>query len=447
MRMIGRADRLTGPVVDRSHLVDQQEGIEVGEAGNRERAVDDEAATLDKTLSRDDTHVSSGIHDTSHNPAAVAPGFEHLRVDLVGSFLRPGSLRAAFSAYGAGMLAPEDLRGAQDAAIRGLIATQERHGLPIVTDGEFRRRQFMESFAEVAGTEPWRKALVASAAARIEANPAPEPLQQEHGNEVRRPVTQRLRLTRNAPLDEYAFAAKVAKKPVKVSIIGPDRLSQRYAYEESRDVYPGELDEFVDDVVRIEQEMIAGLHAAGCRYVHIDAPGYTAYVDEGTLGAMRARGEDPAKNLERSIRADNAIVAAFPELTFGIHLCRGNSRSQWHRKGSYDAIAEQLFGSLAHQRFLLEYDDERSGGFEPLRFVPKGKIVVLGLITSKRPQLESVDELRRRIDEAAKYLPLEQLALSPQCGFASGIAGNQLGEDDQWKKIDLMMQTAAAVWT
>jgi len=318
--------------------------------------------------------------------------------------------------------------------------------LPILTDGEFRRRQFMESFADVAGTEPWRRAIVAGAAARVESNPAPKPLEQEHGNEVRRPVTQRLTLTKNVPLEEYAFAASIATRPVKVSIIGPDRLSQRYAYEESLDVYPGGLDDFVTDVVKVEQEMIDGLRAAGCRYVHIDAPGYTAYVDEGTLGAMRARGEDPQKNLERSIRADNAIVTKFPDVTFGIHLCRGNSRSQWHRKGSYDAVAEQLFGQLAHQRFLLEYDDERSGGFEPLRFVPKGKIVVLGLITSKRPQLESVDELRRRIDEATKYLPLEQLALSPQCGFASGIAGNQLGETDQWKKIDRMLETARAVW-
>ncbi len=408
--------------------------------------MDDEAATLDKTLSGDDTHVSSGIHDTSLDPEAVAGGFSGLRVDIVGSFLRPAALKEAFAAFESGSLDADGLRAAQDAAVRALIAQEERHGLPIVTDGEFRRRQFMESFADVAGTEPWRRALVQSAAARIEGNPAPKPLEQEHGNEVRRPVTRRLALTKNVPLAEYAFAASVATKPVKVTIIGPDRLSQRYAYEESRDVYPGGLDDFVADVVKVEREMIDGLRAAGCRYVHIDAPGYTAYVDEETLGAMRARGEDPQANLARSIRADNAVVADFPGMTFGIHLCRGNSRSQWHRRGSYEAIAERLFNELRHERFLLEYDDERSGGFEPLRFVPKGKIVVLGLITSKRPQLESVDDLRRRVEEAARYLPLEQLALSPQCGFASGIAGNLLGEDDQWKKIDLMMQASRAIW-
>jgi 5-methyltetrahydropteroyltriglutamate--homocysteine methyltransferase len=444
--MIGRAYRFAGTVVDRTHFVYEEKRVEIREAWNRKRPVDGETATLDKTLSGDDTHVSSGIHDTSHNPVAVASGFDDLRVDVVGSFLRPPALKEAFAAFAAGKLDTDALRATQDAAIRTLIAQEERHGLPIVTDGEFRRRQFMESFAEVAGTEPWRQAIVASAAARVENDPAPKPFEQEHGNEVRRRVTQRLKLTRNVPLDEYGFAAQIAAKPVKVTIIGPDRLSQRYAYEESLDVYPGGLDDFVDDVVKVQRQMIDDLKAAGCRYVHIDAPGYTAYVDEGTLGAMRARGEDPKKNLDRSIRADNAVIANFPGVTFGIHLCRGNSRSQWHRKGSYEAIAERLFNELGHDRLLLEYDDERSGGFEPLRFVPKGKIVVLGLITSKRPQLETTDELRRRIDEASKYLPLEQLALSPQCGFASGIAGNQLGEADQWKKIDLMMSTSRAVW-
>jgi 5-methyltetrahydropteroyltriglutamate--homocysteine methyltransferase len=408
--------------------------------------MDDETAPFDETLSGDDTHMSAGIHDASYDPTEGPTGFRDLRVDIVGSFLRPPALKAAFAAYDAGRLDADGLRHAQDSAIRELIAEEERHGLPIVGDGEFRRRQFMESFADVAGTEPWRRALVASAAARIANDPAPKPLEREVGNEVRRPVTERLRLLRNVPLEEYSYAASVATKPVKVTIIGPDRIAQRYAYEESRDVYPGGLDEFVADVVRVEREMIEGLRRAGCRYVHIDAPGYTAYVDDEMLEAMRARGEDPQANLERSIRADNDIVAGFPEITFGIHLCRGNSRSQWHRKGSYDAIAERLFNGLAHQRFLLEYDDERSGGFEPLRFVPKGKIVVLGLITTKRGELESVDQLRRRIDEATKYIPLEQLALSPQCGFASGIAGNLLSEEDQWRKIDLMLETARLVW-
>jgi 5-methyltetrahydropteroyltriglutamate--homocysteine methyltransferase len=375
------------------------------------------------------------------------PSLDHLRVDIVGSFLRPPALKHAATAFAAGAGNAAELHELENAAIAALIAQEERHGLPIVSDGEFRRRHFMESFAQVAGMEPWYGVLNAAAATKAPDEVAkPKVLDKELGNEVRCPVTQRLELVRNAPLEEYRFAASVATRPATVTLIGPDRIGQRYAYEESLGVYPGGLDEFLNEVVRIEREIVGGLTAGGCKYVHIDGPGYTAYVDDDTLAAMRGRGEDPARNLERSIRADNAVVRGFPGVTFGIHLCRGNSRSQWHRKGSYEKIAETLFGSLEHQRFLLEYDDERSGGFEPLRFVPKGKVVVLGLITTKRGALESSDELMRRIDDAAKYLPLEQLALSPQCGFASGLAGNQLTEDEQWRKVDLLVETARRVW-
>jgi len=379
--------------------------------------------------------------------SATLATLDNLRVDIVGSFLRPPALKQAGAAYAAGAGNAEELHRLEDVAIRELIAKEEAHGLPIVSDGEYRRRHFMESFADVAGMEPWRKVLLGAAAIK-----APEgaekvaPLEQEHGNEVRCPVTQRLALVRNAPLAEYTYAASIAKRPATVTLIGPDRIGQRYAYEESLGIYPGGLDEFLDDVVRVEREIVGGLVDAGCRYVHIDGPGYTAFVDDDTLAAMRARGEDPRKNLERSMRADNAVVRNHPGTTFGIHLCRGNSRSQWHRKGSYEAIAEKLFTGLEHQRLLLEYDDERSGNFAPLRFVPKGKVVVLGLITTKRGELEDAETLVRRIDEASKYLPLEQLALSPQCGFASGLAGNQLTEDEQWRKVDLLVQTARRVW-
>jgi 5-methyltetrahydropteroyltriglutamate--homocysteine methyltransferase len=162
---------------------------------------------------------------------------------------------------------------------------------------------------------------------------------------------------------------------------------------------------------------------------------------------MRARGEEPEQNLIRSIAADNAIIEGFEGVTFGIHLCRGNQRSMWHREGTYDAIAEKLFGGLRHQRILLEYDDERSGGFEALRYVPRGgPVVVLGLITTKTPREETIADLKRRIEEASRYLPLEQLALSPQCGFASDVQGNLLSEDDQWRKLDVMLETARQVW-
>jgi 5-methyltetrahydropteroyltriglutamate--homocysteine methyltransferase len=251
---------------------------------------------------------------------------------------------------------------------------------------------------------------------------------------------------RSAVLEEYNFVAALTQRPVKVTIIGPDRLAARFDVENSRSFYPGGVEEFLDDVVGIERQMIRDLHAAGCRYVQLDSSPYTAYADPTSLAEMRARGEDPDAKMQRAIAVDNSVMASFPDMTFGMHLCRGNKRGHYHREGKYDEIAERLFNTLACDRILLEYDDERSGGFEPLRFVPKGKIVVLGLITTKHGEVESVDELRHRIDEAAKYLDLEQLALSPQCGFASALAGNALSEEAQWRKIDVMLETVRAVW-
>jgi 5-methyltetrahydropteroyltriglutamate--homocysteine methyltransferase len=232
---------------------------------------------------------------------------------------------------------------------------------------------------------------------------------------------------------------------VKVSLIGPDRIAQRFDHANSKGIYK-DLEAFVDDVVAIQRTMIRQLVDAGCRYVHIDAPGYTAYVDEPSLAAMRARGEDPAENFSRSLKADARVIEGFPGVTFAIHLCRGNQRSMWHREGSYDAIAERLFNELPHQRFLLEYDSPRAGGFAPLRFVPKDRIVVLGLVSTKVPELESLDELQRRIDEAAKYIPLERLAVSPQCGFGSDVVGNLISEEDQRRKLQRVVEVANKVW-
>ncbi|HYK64252.1 MAG TPA: hypothetical protein VEY94_04855, partial [Patescibacteria group bacterium] len=172
----------------------------------------------------------------------------------------------------------------------------------------------------------------------------------------------------------------------------------------------------------------------------------TAYVDEPSLEAMRARGEDPTEKFSRSLSADNQLIRGFDGVTFGIHICRGNQRSMWHREGAYDAIAERLFNELEHDRFLLEYDSPRAGSFAPLRFVPPGKTVVLGLVSTKIPQLESIDDLKRRIEEASHYLPLEQLALSPQCGFASEFIGNLVSEDDQKRKLERVVETARQVW-
>lgn len=370
-----------------------------------------------------------------------------LRVDLVGSMLRPQTLKDAFARYGSGTADEEQWRRAQDEAIRDLIGKELAHDLPIVVDGEFRRSSFMESFSEVAGVEEWQSGVKTyhEALARADTGNAESRRGQDPILLNRKRVTGKLQLVRNQLLDDYRFAQALTPRPVKITLISADRIQQCFDAKASRAVY-STVEAFLQDVVAVERRMISQLADAGCRYVGIDGPGYTAYVDGPSIAAMRARGEEPMATMERSIEADNEVIAGFPEVTFGVHICRGNRQSMWHREGHYDAIAERLFNGLKHQRLLLEYDTERAGSFEPLRFVPKNKIAVLGLITTKVPRLESVDELRRRIDQASRYLPLEQLALSPQCGFASSLRGNLLSEDDQFRKIDVMLATAANAW-
>jgi 5-methyltetrahydropteroyltriglutamate--homocysteine methyltransferase len=254
-----------------------------------------------------------------------------------------------------------------------------------------------------------------------------------------------IRLLRNGPLDEFRFAQDLTKRVVKASLITPARVAEAYDEAGSRNVYP-DADHFLADVIRIQREMIGGLVDAGCRYIHIDAPDYAAYVDQPSLAAMRERGDDPAVKLERAIVNDNAIIDGFDGVVFGLHVCRGNFRGRWAREGAYDAIAERLYNDLSYRRILLEYDSDRAGGFHSLRFMPQGKIAVLGLISTKSRRVETVDELRRRIEEAARFLPVEQLALSPQCGFGSVLDGNPLDEDTQWRKLEVMVETAARIW-
>ena len=373
-----------------------------------------------------------------------------IRTDVVGSLLRPAAVIAARKKFDQGALDAAGLHAVEDEAVRAAVRLQEDVGLDVISDGEMRRLNFQDSFgAAVEGFDAASSTLQAYTR-RVEGGSALRrwevPLQ-EKGTAIshRRPVKSRLKLARNVPLEEYKFVASVANKPAKVSLIGPDRISQRFDHQNSKAVYP-DMDAFMADVVAIERAIVKSVVDAGCRYVHIDAPGYTAYVDEPSLKQMRDRGEDPAANFSRSLKADAAVIADFPGVTFGIHLCRGNQRSMWHREGSYDAIAERLFTELPHHRFLLEYDSPRAGSFAPLRFMPKGKVAVLGLVSTKVPELESVDDLRRRIDEAAKVLPLEQLAISPQCGFASDVVGNLIGADDQKRKLEVVVETARQVW-
>jgi 5-methyltetrahydropteroyltriglutamate--homocysteine methyltransferase len=353
--------------------------------------------------------------------------------------LRPARLREAM-AYGS--LQGDELRELQDTAIEEVIATQEAHGLPLIVDGEFRRRQFMESFADVAGFDSW---AARHAIARESDREAGQERLEAPSALARTPATEPLRLRRNMPLEEFSFAQARTERPVKATLIGPERILSGYDAEGSKDVYDGP-DEFLADVVAVQREMVSGLVGAGCRYVHIDAPGFTRYADAKSLQRMRDAGVDPDELMGAAIAAENAVIEGFEDVTFGIHLCRGNERSRWHREGTYEAVAQRQFSELKHHRLLLEYDTERAGGFEPLRFVRDDAVVVLGLITTKTGQLEDADELRRRIEDAARYVPLERLALSPQCGFASISDGNDLTEDDQWRKLDLMMEVAASIW-
>ena len=375
-------------------------------------------------------------------------GLARARVDHVGSLLRPAALKAAFRSHAEGRTAADALRAAQDTAIRAVIAAQEHHGLPVVTDGEFRRLNWQVSFSEVEGWDLWGGSWRNFLQHPENRAPGERPLHKGEDAVVsfRAPATARLRLVRSFPLAEYAFARSLACGPVKITLMGPDRVRQMCDIGRSRAVY-ADADAFLADVVAIQREMVTGLVEAGCDYVQIDEPSYTGYVDPPTLERTRAAGEDPIRSLERAVAADNAVIRGLRgRAVFGLHVCRGNRASMWHREGEYDPIAEALFGGLEYDRLLLEYDTERAGSFAPLRFVRKDAIAVLGLITTKTGRVETVDELRRRIDEASRHLPLEQLALSPQCGFASGIAGNLLTEDEQWRKLDVMLETARRVW-
>jgi 5-methyltetrahydropteroyltriglutamate--homocysteine methyltransferase len=372
------------------------------------------------------------------------PTLDRLRADNLGSLLRPEALRRAFERHDAHGIGDNELRHATDEAIREVVAAQERCGLPILTDGEFRRRHFNESFAEVTGF--------------VDAGGAPVLMSQPGGPAAptgpsgetmvtqRRRVVAPLGLARNAPLEEFLFTQALTERPVKATLVNPDGAVQRYDDSgSSLDVYPT-IDDFLRDVIAVGREIVGGLVDAGCRYVQVDAPRYGAYFDSSWAADMKASGRDPQERLARAVEAENALIAGFPGVTFGLHLCRGNRRSQWHYNGGYDAVAEQLFATAAHQRLLLEYDSDRSGSFEPLRFVGDDTVVVLGLITTKSGELEDADEVIRRIEEASRYVPADRLALSTQCGFASVMTGNILSEDDQWRKLELVLSIAERVW-
>jgi 5-methyltetrahydropteroyltriglutamate--homocysteine methyltransferase len=359
------------------------------------------------------------------------------RADNVGSFLRPQELLDARHA-GAD---PERLRAIEDREIVRILAKQHELGFEIFTDGEFRRGGFMtdltdavEGFDSHAGvTRTWNAADAAKGVAP---------------SAVRGIVTEKLRQTRRLTAHELPFLQQHSPGPIKMTLPSATQFPA-IAYKKgiSEHAYPNHS-AFLADVVAIVAAETKALAAEGVAYIQIDAPRYSYYLDPKWRDFLRAEFGEPAALLNEALAADNACFRAArkPGVTLAIHLCRGNNRSQWYASGGYDAIAEKLFNELEVDRFLLEYDDERSGSFEPLRFVPKGKTVVLGLVSSKTPQLEDPTTLLRRIDDASTYIPLENLALSPQCGFASMAEGNLLTEADQWAKLQLVVDTARNVW-
>lgn len=359
------------------------------------------------------------------------------RADHVGSLLRPASVLAAREQAARGAMTYAQLREVEDGEIARLIAKQEAIGLHAVTDGELRRAYFHLDFLE--------RLDGVSVEGAIEANSnAGETV---HFTPPRLSVTGRLAHARDIQVEDFQFIAARTSRTPKVTIPSPTMVHFRGG-RAAIDIhsYP-DLDLFFEDLAQCYRDEIAALYAAGCRYIQLDDTNLAYLCDPKMRQGAIERGDDPDQ-LPRTYSAlINAALRDRPsDMRICIHLCRGNFRSAWFAEGGYEPVAEILFNEMNVDGYFLEYDDERSGDFSPLRFVPKHKIVVLGLITSKRAALESQSEVIARIEEAARYVALDNLCLSPQCGFSSTVHGNDITETDQWKKLELVVETARTVW-
>jgi 5-methyltetrahydropteroyltriglutamate--homocysteine methyltransferase len=359
------------------------------------------------------------------------------RAEQVGSLLRPAELLQARTAHAQGQTSLNELRAAEDRAILAALERQRQVGIDILSDGELRRAAWMTDMAD---------AVEGFVSARVMLE-WKGPGGGAEGSQAKA-VGGRLRQTRKLTAHEIPFLKKHAGGPFKITLPAPSNfVIASYKAGVTDKFYPAHSD-LLEELVKIVRGEIEWLLSEGATYIQLDAPYYSHYLDPQQRERMRAAGSDPDEEFQRGILADNLCLKSLPRrgVTFAVHVCRGNSRSRWYTEGGYDAIAERLFGLLDVDTFLLEYDSHRAGGFEPLRLVPRGKTVVLGLITTKEAKLESQDDLLRRIDQAARYVPLENLALSPQCGFASVAAGNLLSVEDQWSKLELVADTARKVW-
>jgi 5-methyltetrahydropteroyltriglutamate--homocysteine methyltransferase len=357
------------------------------------------------------------------------------RSEGVGSLLRPSYLKEARQRLFSGALTPAEFKAIEDRAVDEAIALQQEAGLDVLTDGELRRYAFfghlvdaLEGFDKTGG---WSIAF-----------------HDEEGREqtIQRPVVvDKLAWRRQMSVEEFTYLRGRTPRPVKVTLLSAQQAAAYYDPEKSRAAY-STRDAYLADLVDFTRREIQELRRLGCEYVQIDAPQYAALLDEKIRDGYRQRGSDPDRIIDACVELDNAIIAGHQGVTFGIHICRGNYQSMFYASGGYDRIASRVFGRSNFNRFLLEFDDARSGTFEPLRHVPDDRIVVLGLVSSKRSRLEAGDELRSRIEEASRFVPLDRLALSPQCGFASTEEGNRLTFDDQRRKIELVAAVARSVW-
>jgi 5-methyltetrahydropteroyltriglutamate--homocysteine methyltransferase len=360
------------------------------------------------------------------------------RADHVGSFLRPAELLEARDKKQKGAITPAQLREVEDRAIRDIVKFQEDLGLEGVTDGEFRRTYFHIDFLEqLDGVDVRQGALGKFHGAKGDVDFAPPVMH----------VVSKLRHAKPIQAADFNFLKSVTKKTPKVTIPSPTMLHFRGGRGAiSKEAYPN-LQAFYDDVAACYREELQQLGKAGCTYVQLDDTNLAYLCDPKMREGARSRGDDPNELPKRYATLINAAIQGRPAgMTVCIHLCRGNFQSAWAAEGGYEPVAEALFRDLAVDGYFLEYDDARSGDFSPLRFVPKGKIVVLGLVTTKVGELESKDVLKRRIAEAAKHVPLDQLCLSPQCGFSSTVHGNQIMRESQAAKLKLVIDTAREVW-
>jgi methionine synthase II (cobalamin-independent) len=376
----------------------------------------------------------------------MPPPREPARAEVVGSLLRPAALREAVAevyAPGHRAILPEErardlssLKAVEDEAIRQAVARQEEIGLDVVTDGEFRRYMFLNSFWDaVEGFSTDRN---------------PVEFRNERGETVVwhvQKVEERLRLVDSPAAREAEFLAATATGPFKVTF--PAASLFRHPFTFTPEHAYSDLEELVAHAIEIERGLIADAIEAGARYIQLDFPLYPYLVDPQWVARFKAAGLDVDQVLDRALAADNAVVEGIPaDVTVGLHVCRGNYRSRWLCEGSIEPVAERLFGELErYDTFLVEWDDVgRDGGYEPIRHAPSGKTMVMGLVSSKTPILESADDLLRRLEQAAAFLPLDQLALSSQCGFASVLEGNELDEETQWQKLELVARVAKRAW-